>query len=201
MKPFSLKNKSLWIFDLDGTLTKPVHDFIGIRESLSIPREEDILTFIEQQAPEKAHRLHLSLESIETSLVEKSEAAAGVKECLYYLSKFASLAVLTRNTRANALRALAMIGLDEFFSPEAVIGRKEAAPKPAPAGVLQLMAHFSCAPAQTVVVGDYWHDLKAGRAAGVTTVHVDYRQQFAYSKYADVECNDLVALEELLRLS
>ena len=32
-----------WVFDLDGTLTKAVHDFALIRRALEIPPEADIL--------------------------------------------------------------------------------------------------------------------------------------------------------------
>ncbi|HCI2596782.1 TPA: HAD family hydrolase, partial [Pseudomonas aeruginosa] len=32
-----------WVFDMDGTLTRAVHDFPAIRRALDIPEQDDIL--------------------------------------------------------------------------------------------------------------------------------------------------------------
>ena len=42
----SLSDIEHWVFDMDGTLTIAVHDFAAIREALSIPAEDDILTHL-----------------------------------------------------------------------------------------------------------------------------------------------------------
>jgi len=42
----SLSEIKHWVFDMDGTLTIAVHDFAAIREALSIPPEDDILTHL-----------------------------------------------------------------------------------------------------------------------------------------------------------
>ena len=35
-----------WVFDLDGTLTLPVHDFAVIRQALGVPQGIDILGYL-----------------------------------------------------------------------------------------------------------------------------------------------------------
>ena len=49
-----LKNRHCWIFDLDGTLTLPVHDFAFIRPELAIPDGSDILGHLDTLLPDEA---------------------------------------------------------------------------------------------------------------------------------------------------
>lgn len=42
----SLKDVKHWVFDMDGTLTVAVHDFVAIRVALDIPPQDDILTHL-----------------------------------------------------------------------------------------------------------------------------------------------------------
>ncbi|WP_426414911.1 HAD family hydrolase [Aestuariirhabdus sp. LZHN29] len=194
-----LKHKRLWVFDLDGTLTRPVHDFVAIRHALGVPLEEDILTFLDQLPAEESRRRHRKLERIERDLAHQSQAAKGVFECLRWLADSADFGLLTRNTRDNALLSLRAIDVGELFFPEAVLGRECAAPKPAPDGIQQLMRHFRVSPEQSVMVGDFSHDLAAGRAAGVTTVHVNFRGRFEWEALADHCFDDFTQLHEYLR--
>ena len=82
------------------------------------------------------------------------------------------LGILTRNTRTNALATLAAAGLADYFARDDVLGRDEAAPKPSPRGILDLIGRWRCTADAALMVGDYRLDLEAGRNAGVTTVHV-----------------------------
>ena len=45
-----------WVFDLDGTLTVPVHDFALIRRALDIPADADILGHLAALPDYKAQR-------------------------------------------------------------------------------------------------------------------------------------------------
>jgi len=79
-----------------------------------------------------------------------------------------------------------------------VLGREAAAPKPDPAGIRRLLAHWRAGPHQAVMVGDYRYDLLAGRAAGIATVYVDLTRGFQFREHADVAVHSLAALTELL---
>jgi HAD superfamily hydrolase (TIGR01509 family) len=190
--------RSHWVFDLDGTLTVAVHDFAAIRQELSIPDGCDILGHLDSLPEHRARPLHVRLQEIEMELTHITEAATGAQELLDRLyTAGASLGVLTRNTRDNALRTLEMIGLGAYFTAGDVLGRDEALPKPDPDGLHRLMALWGAAGTTTVMVGDYLYDLQAGRRAGALTVHVDPARCFRWPELADL-C--VGTLEELVRL-
>jgi len=188
----TLSARSHWVFDLDGTLTVAVHDFAAIRQELSIPDGCDILGHLASLPEHRARPLHDRLQEIELELSRITEAAPGARELLDRLySTGASLGVLTRNTRDNALRTLELIGLGDYFAAADVLGRDEALPKPDPDGIHRLMTLWEAEAATTVMVGDYLYDLQAGRRAGALTVHVDATRCFRWPELADIRIGTL----------
>jgi len=188
--------RSHWVFDLDGTLTVAVHDFAAIRRELSIPDGCDILGHLASLPEYRARPLHDRLQEIELELAQITEAAPGARELLDRLyGAGASLGVLTRNTRDNALRTLEMIGLGGYFAAADVLGRDDALPKPDPDGIHRLMTLWEAEAATTAMVGDYLYDLQAGRRAGALTVHVDSTRCFRWPELADIRVG---TLEELV---
>jgi len=191
----AISARSHWVFDLDGTLTVAVHDFAAIRQELSIPDGCDILGHLASLPEHRARPLHVRLQEIELELAHITEAAPGARELLDRLyGAGASLGVLTRNTRDNALRTLGMIGLGGYFAAADVLGRDEALPKPDPDGIHRLMALWGAEAATTVMVGDYLYDLQAGRLAGTMTVHVDVTRSFRWPELADIRVGTLAEL-------
>lgn len=164
---------SHWIFDLDGTLTLPVHDFDAIRVALNIPKGRMILEYIAEQDPHRQQKMLTTLDAIEVELAKRAKPAAGCLALLNTLQRNdVKLGIVTRNSRANALTSLEAIGALHFFEVQHILGRDEAAPKPDPSGLLHLMNQWRCAPQKSVMVGDSHMDLQAGRAAGAWTLHV-----------------------------
>jgi len=169
----SLRSKSYWIFDLDGTLTVPVHDFEYIRRELDIPAVADILGHLDSLPEAEASQRRIRLQEIEIGLARKARPSPGALQAVETLHRSgAQLGILTRNDRDIALLTLATIGLEPFFPKSHILGRDEAPPKPDPAGIRHLLAGWGAKPADAVMVGDYLFDLQAGRAAGATTIHV-----------------------------
>lgn len=167
-----LKDRRGWIFDLDGTLTQPVHDFDGLRDALGMPPGVLILEYLQAQPPPERLKLEAQLEALEADLIAKTLAQPGVTEALAALrARGCYLGIVTRNSRRNAQRTLAQLGLEAYFAPGAVLGRECATPKPSPAALLRLQALWALPPGACVMVGDHSLDLAAGRAAGVATVH------------------------------
>ncbi|MCB1747767.1 MAG: HAD family hydrolase [Gammaproteobacteria bacterium] len=162
-----------WVFDLDGTLTVHQHDFDAIRAELGIPQDRLILEYLATLPPAAAAPLHARLAAIEAELAHAARAARGAARLLEMLRRRGCrLGILTRNTRTNALATLAAAGLADYFARDDVLGRDEAAPKPSPRGILDLIGRWRCTADAALMVGDYRLDLEAGRNAGVTTVHV-----------------------------
>jgi len=187
-----------WIFDLDGTLTIPVHDFAAIRAALGmVETDPDILGFLASLPAAEAAAKHARLLEIEYELSARTSAAPGAERLLEQLLRRGShVGILTRNTREIALHTLDQIGLRRFFSREVILGRDEAEPKPHPEGIAKLLDAWGSVPDEAVMVGDYLFDLQVGRAAGAATIHVDRSGVFPWPELADVAVSNLEELAE-----
>jgi HAD superfamily hydrolase (TIGR01509 family) len=184
-----------WVFDLDGTLTVAIHDFAMIRESLEVPPGVDILEHLEALPAAQSLIMTQRLVAIEDELAGRTEPADGALELLRELfGRGARLGVLTRNTRANALRTLGRIGLSSYLAEADVLGRDEALAKPDPDGIFKLAQGWGASPRQLVMVGDYGFDLQTGRAAGAATVHVDPTRTFRWPELTDLAVASLAEL-------
>ncbi|MBN0986052.1 HAD family hydrolase [Amphritea pacifica] len=189
-----------WVFDLDGTLTHPVHDFERIRSELGLPAGCDILATIADRPEPERQALNYQLDQWEYFYADQVQPAIGVNECLEFLgSKGCLLGILTRNKREVALHCLEVIGVSHLFNPAAVLGRDDAQAKPDPHGVRLLLERWQARPEQAVMVGDFRYDLEVGRAAGVATVHVDARCDRQWPELTDLRVGTLSELHQLLR--
>ncbi|RMT54500.1 HAD family hydrolase [Pseudomonas coronafaciens pv. atropurpurea] len=163
-----------WVFDMDGTLTVPVHDFAAIKRELDIPQDHDILGHLAALPAEESAAKHAWLLEHERELALGSLPADGAVELVRELSaRGYRLGILTRNAQELAYITLKAIGLADCFAVEDVLGRDEATPKPDPAGLLKLAGAWEVEPQRMVMIGDYLHDLSCGRAAGAKTILVN----------------------------
>lgn len=187
--------KPFWIFDLDGTLTLPVHDFDYIRRELDIPATADILDYLDSLSEAEAARRHCRLHEIEMELARKAVPSPGAAEAIARLHHAgAQLGILTRNDRDIALLTLETIGIGRYFTSENVLGRNEAPPKPDPAGIHRLLASWGADPEDAVMVGDYLFDLQAGRAAGTATIQVGRPDGKSWPEFTDLSLATLLDL-------
>lgn len=187
-----------WIFDLDGTLTVAQHDFPAIRRELGVPLDEDILEYLGRLPIAERERLNRQLDDIELRLAREVEPAPGAEELIRELHRRnVRLGILTRNLHSVAMASLERIGVLDCFDPQAILGRNDAPPKPAPDGIHQLLDEWKVAPSEAVMVGDFRFDLEAGRAAGCHTCLV--LEDNPWPGLTDVHVPDCHAL--LARLS
>jgi HAD superfamily hydrolase (TIGR01509 family) len=196
-----IKNRNCWVFDLDGTLTLPVHDFAFIRRELAIPDGSDILGHLETLLPDEAALRHHRLYEIEHDLASRAEAAPGALDLLALLDSLSvQMGILTRNSREIALLTLDTIGARHYFDDNHVLGRDEVSPKPDPAGILNLIEQWGTEAANVVMVGDYLFDLQAGRAAGAITIHVGRPDCQRWPAFSDIIVDNLTDLMGILQL-
>lgn len=182
-----LLSKKFWIFDLDGTLTQPLHDFPAMRSALGIPASSGILEYIQQQPEPLRSQLNAQLTEIEVDVAERTEPmpyACTLIEGLH--QRGVELAILTRNRRDCVDISLRRLGLAHCFSPQQIIASECAVPKPSPAGIDRLIAQWQCQRHQCVMVGDYLYDLQAGRAAAIATVHFNPYQGAVWPDQTDL---------------
>jgi HAD superfamily hydrolase (TIGR01549 family) len=193
------RTRTCWLFDMDGTLTVPAHDFAHARRRLGVPDGVDILDHIASLslgARQEAERwLHLW----ELEIAQRSRPQDDALALVLALQRAGcKLGVLTRNTRDNALRTLQVIGMGEVFAPEHTLGRDCAPPKPHPGGIHLLLDRLGATAASTVMVGDYIHDVRAGRRAGTATLLIDRGDASGWEDEADLLVSSLWPLPAML---
>ena len=182
-----------WIFDLDGTLTVAQHDFPAIRRELDIPADADILDYLNGLPPAERDQLHARLDAIELRLAQEVTPAPGAAELIRALyEQGCCLGLLTRNIRTVAMASLERIGVLDCFEQRYIIGRHDAAPKPAADGIYQLLADWQLPSTDAVMVGDFRFDLEAGRAAGCYTCLV--HPENSWPELTDLHVPDCRAL-------
>ena len=188
-----------WIFDMDGTLTVPVHDFNDIRRQIDIPADTPILEAISRMDPETANRTRRHLHRIEMDLAALARPQPDALEVLEHLvSRGSTLGILTRNDEDIAEATLCASGLDHLFPARYVVGRETCAPKPSPDGVHHLLDLWRSLPARTVMVGDFLYDIEAGKRAGVRTIHFDSNGIFPWPEFTDHRVTSLSQILSLL---
>lgn len=190
---------SLWLFDMDGTLTRAAHDFPAIKIALDLPAEKPILEALAELPEDEAAWRWQRLDEIEWEIATRAEGAQGADELLGHLRDVGCrLGLVTRNNRRTALRTLEVAGLGAYFGVDDIVGREDAHPKPAPDGIHRLMRRDGVGQDAAVLVGDYRFDLMAARAAGIACILVDGDGDAPWRDLADICVPSLIALRALL---
>ena len=196
--PAELINRNCWIFDLDGTLTVPIHNFEDIRKSMGIPSQTPILEFLSTLPKERAVELEQQLRLIEIELAHQAKAESDTIGFLNQLIQLKyKLGIVTRNTSEIAAITLKKAGLKKYFEKQCIFGRDNANPKPSPSGIHNLLTIWNSTPEHAVMVGDYLFDLQAGKAAGTKTIYLDRKGLSAWSDFADITVSDFNELVSL----
>ncbi len=184
------------IFDLDGTITQPYFDFDAIRAEIGIGKDEGpVLEALERMAAQERARAERILHCHEEKALTASTLNPGAKETLCELRRRGlPIGILTRNRKCNAQAIAEKHGLHFDF----VVGREDGPVKPDAFGVLYLCRHFGVAPTETLLVGDYLHDLLCARAAkAIAVLIVNHRQADEFLAHADFAIKQL---DEVLRI-
>lgn len=184
------------IFDLDGTLTEPILDFDRIRSEMGLLPEEDILAEIEKMEPARQKRALAILAHHEQYAAKHSQLNDGASELLAELrERNLPIGLLTRNTRENTLSVARRHNLDF----DAIVARQDGPAKPNAYGVLELCRQFNARPAETLVVGDFLHDLLCARNAGAVAVLMKTHPQAEnYKIHADYTISHMNQLPNLI---
>ncbi|MEE8311946.1 MAG: HAD family hydrolase [Candidatus Binatia bacterium] len=170
-----LASRRHWIFDLDGTLTVPAHDFDEIRRMFGLPEGRGILESLDALPPARAKVLRAGLDEYEYELAAASIVAEGAVALLEMLAELdVRTGIVTRNSLRNLECTLEAIGLAGHFALDDLVTRDcpRSRPKPQPDGILYLLESWGADASSSVMVGNHVIDVEAGRAAGAATVLV-----------------------------
>ena len=190
-----LDSQRYWIFDMDGTLTRAVHDFSTIRDALGLAEGAPILESISALDRQAQIRALMTVAEWEQRLIQQATVQPGATMLLSRLQRRGDrLGILTRNLCALAHETLEAVGLSGFFEPEDVLGRDSAEPKPSPEGIEILLERWGAKPEEAVMIGDYLFDVQSGRAAGTATVLIDPSKRPEWKPFADIVIADFAEL-------
>lgn len=191
--PISLA--SAVIFDMDGTLTRPILDFDLIREEIGLPKEP-ILEAVMQLPPEDRARAEAILLRHEAVAAAESELQPGAAEVVTAIRDAGiPVALMTRNSRESTRAFQDRHGL----AFDLVRTREDGPMKPSPEPVLTICRGLGVEPAATWVVGDFRFDLICANAAGaISVLLVDAEQD--RPTWAKEARHVIIDLRELLAL-
>ena len=187
--------KSVIIFDLDGTLTKPVLDFDAIRAEIG-GIEGPILEALVDLSPEDRARAELIVARHEREAVDRAELYEGAVEVVDECRRRGhAVAVLTRNARANLDRILDRFGI----IMDTVRTREDGAIKPSAEPVLSICREVGADPTVSWMIGDYLFDILSGQAAGTRTVlMIGDGERLEFADQADFVITHLLELVSIL---
>jgi phosphoglycolate phosphatase len=217
--PGALREITLLIFDLDGTLVDSKLDLaLSVNAMLAEMRctqlpHEQIATYVghgvsnlirralgDATTDESVERgLEFFLAYYRQHMLDNTVTYPGVREALEDLKGW-QLAVLTNKPVRFSQEILSGLDVVQYFA-FVYGGNSFAQKKPDPVGVVKLMGDMNASPRQTLIIGDSDTDILTGRNAGVWTCGVTYG--FGANSFEetppDVLLDDLRELPPLLK--
>lgn len=159
------------IFDMDGTITKPVIDWKVLRSRIGAPDHLSIMEHINSLAEaecQRATEILLETELLATDGVELNDGFHEVFNAIR--NRGLGTAVVTNNHGA-ALRNL----LDQHdLVFDVALSRDDGELKPAPDLIQLALDRLECAPENALSIGDSRLDVSACRAVNVTCLYLTH---------------------------
>ena len=173
------------IFDLDGTLTEPLLDFNRIRKEMELDSDAGVLEAMDHMSSLQRQKAEVILHKHEEHAAINSRLNRGADEVLAQLKQAGyPIGLLTRNTMKNAL----FVAQKHCLVFDAILDRNSGPAKPDGFGVQKLCETFGVEPSETLLVGDFLHDMQAAHNAGAIAVllktHTDADKFETFSDYS-----------------
>ncbi len=182
------------LFDMDGTLTRPLLDFPRIKSEMGIGNRP-ILEALAQMGPAERRAAQSVLDRHEEEAAERSTLNEGCHELLGWLAaRDINTALITRNSRQSTQTVLRRHGLQLKIC----ITRDDAPFKPDPAPLRLACQRLETSEQDAWMVGDGVYDIEAGVAAGMQTVWISHGRERGFSAQPWREVVDLPALLRML---
>lgn len=155
------------LFDLDGTLTQPILDFVKIKQAIGCPQEIPILEWLKTLPRADQARIEVQLIDFEIQAARDAVPAEGAAKTVAWLRRQGyHLGIITRNCMQAVTVTLDRCKLDI----ECLWTREDRPHKPSGQAVVGLCKRMGVEAKRSVLVGDYKFDLEAAREAGSAAV-------------------------------
>jgi len=182
------------IFDMDGTLTKPVIDFGAIRRELAIPIG-DLTVEIERLAPSARRKAWAIIEAHEERALHEQTLQDG---CLELLRKCRNHSLKVGLVTRNAGRSVDHFCERHGFVFDGVVTREFDVLKPHPGPVLHLLRAWSLPARSVLTIGDYLYDIQSGQAAGTRTCFFQNPGAAFHGQDADFTCTSMLEIDRIV---
>ena len=181
------------LFDMDGTLTEPVIDFPALKAEIGIG-QRPVLEAMAEMTPADRSVAEAILHRHEERAATGSVLNPGCEELIAWVrERKLPTALVTRNSRRSAACVLERHGL----SFDLLITREDGRFKPHPEPLLLACERLGVPAEATWMIGDGYHDIEAGLAAGIRTVWISHGRQ---REFEAVPWRTVHGLRELLAL-
>jgi HAD superfamily hydrolase (TIGR01509 family) len=183
------------LFDMDGTITKPMLDFPAIKAEMGIG-DVPILEAMAKLDGRRRAVCEAILMRHELAAAHASTLNSGCNDLLGWISEQRlSTALITRNSSLNVQIVLAKHGL-RF---DTLVCREDTPPKPDPRPIHLACERLGISPDEAWMIGDGRYDVEAGVAAGVRTVWISHGRDRPFDAEPWHSVRDLVELHSFLR--
>ena len=178
-------------FDLDSTLTRPYLDFKKLRQQLNFPKVISSDGLSSCPRLKKCMRKRLSKPLSKMASRTSNGMITPKKPCRRSVTWGFHSRSSTRNSRASLLAVCHRLRIEV----DVLVAREDAPPKPDPGCIHHTASQLGVATSHLLMIGDYRHDMDAGRAAGAMTVLLTNGQTPTWPVEADLV---IERLDELL---
>jgi len=160
------------IFDMDGTLTMPVIDFVEMRRRCGV-LTGDLLDTIAGWPADKQHAAHKAIQEVEEEALVRMQLMPGLLElCSFLGSQNLPRGLVTRNVDTSV-----KYFHDNHFTLTPfwpALSRDFKPYKPNPGALLHICQQWSILPQEAIMIGDSAKDdVVAGNRAGMDTILLD----------------------------
>jgi HAD superfamily hydrolase (TIGR01509 family) len=183
------------LFDMDGTLTRPLLDFARIRADIGIAPGRPILESIAEMNEPRRSQATAILEQHEETAARQSTLNDGAIEILDWArEQHIGTALITRNSRQSVATVLTRHGL----RLDCVIAREDGPIKPDPRPLLIACDRLGVDRQAAWMIGDGLHDIAAANAAQIRSVWISHRAERLFAAVPWKSTSDLIELMVLL---
>lgn len=186
------------ILDMDGTITVPVLDFKQIRKEIGITSSGDLAEQIPKLPIDEQNRAWSIIDMHEKEAIKKQSLQPGIEKVFETCRKNSiKIGVLTRNvkTSVDALCQRFKLNFDM------IITREFEYIKPHPGPINHMLKTWDIKPEDTIMVGDYIHDIECGSAAGTKTCFFHNPGYVDYGSEADYSVTSMEQLHKIIKES
>jgi HAD superfamily hydrolase (TIGR01549 family) len=183
------------LFDMDGTLTRPMLDFPKIKAEMGIG-SQPILEALAEMKGEHRTQVEAILLRHEDDAARNSELNDGCRELFTWIAgKGLPAALITRNSRRSVEMVLQKHGL-QFQS---IITREDGRHKPHPDPLYLACRRLGVGIGEVWMIGDGLYDIEAGVAAGAKAVWISHGETRTFTATPWRTVRDLIELTGLLQ--